>query len=64
MSDLFSVSIDEEILCVRRELAMRERVYPRFVADGRMKPDRAEREIATMRSILNRLTTLRDDQRG
>lgn len=63
MSELFSVSIDEEILCVKREIALREFVYPRFVADGRMKPDRAEREIETMRSILNRLTTLRNEAR-
>lgn len=58
MSELFPPTLVEEILCIRRELAMRERVYPRWVAEGKMKPAMAEREIAWMRAVLDRLTAL------
>ena len=34
---------------------MRERVYPAWIAKGRMKADDAAREIATLRDILERL---------
>jgi hypothetical protein len=37
--------------CARRELTMRMRVYPRFVADGRMTQAEANREVALMTEI-------------
>jgi hypothetical protein len=58
MPDLLSdqpVPLLEQILCVEREIAMRERAYPRFVAKGTMKLDRAEREIVVMRAVLETL---------
>jgi polyhydroxyalkanoate synthesis regulator phasin len=36
---------------IARELAMRRRVYPRMVAEGRMSQDEAERLIDIMESI-------------
>jgi hypothetical protein len=57
--DLLPVTLDEEILCVRREIGMRERVYPRWVAAGKMKPYNAEREIAAMKSVLESLHRLK-----
>jgi signal recognition particle subunit SEC65 len=38
-----------------REVKMRERVYPRWVAAGRMKPAEAERKTEMMREIAARL---------
>lgn len=41
----------EKLDTVRREISMRRRVYPRWVEAGRMKQDKADREIAVMESI-------------
>lgn len=37
---------------------MRERVYPRWVADGRMSPENAEHETAAMAAALETLQRL------
>ena len=41
---------------LEREIAMRERVYPRWVAQGKMREAEAERRIDTLREILDYLT--------
>lgn len=58
MPDLFTeepVPLLEQMLCVQREIAMRERVFPRMVASGKMKQRMAEREITVMRAVLETL---------
>jgi hypothetical protein len=45
-------SLETMIACARREIGMRERVYPNWIKAGRMKPDKADAEIAAMRAIL------------
>lgn len=58
MSDLFSASaappvpLDRQIKAVERELAMRRRVYPSWVAKGRMSQANADEEIAAMEAVL------------
>lgn len=44
-------SAREKALCAEREVRQRQRVYPRFVAEGRMKLDQAEYQIAVMQAI-------------
>jgi len=59
MPDLLAnepVPLPEQIICVKREIGLRERVYPRFVAKGTMTPERAERELTVMRAVLETLT--------
>jgi hypothetical protein len=46
------ISIDQQISCIRRELAIREVVYPKRIAAGKMKQAEADREIAAMRAVL------------
>lgn len=41
----------EKQACAERELKMRERVYPRWVENGRMTQAKADQEIAIMREI-------------
>lgn len=53
--DLSDVTMADEIACVRRELAMRERAYPKWVSGGRMKQAEADRELRRMRAVLKRL---------
>jgi hypothetical protein len=52
-------TLDEQIACVRREILMRERVYPKWVDAGKMKLETATREKATMEAVLKTLEHLR-----
>ena len=52
------IPLREQIECVRRELVMREFVYARRVADGKMRPDVAALEIARMEAVLDTLQRL------
>jgi hypothetical protein len=55
-------TLAEQIACVKREIAMRERVYPRWVAAGKMKDSQASHEIECMRAILATLEALPKEQ--
>jgi hypothetical protein len=57
-TDLLAITLDDEIAAVRREIAMRERVYPRQVSAGRLRQTAADRELALMRTVLATLLTL------
>lgn len=55
MADLFQDSgftRDDKIGCLRREIAMREKVYPGWVARRKMTQDKADRELEIMQAIL------------
>ena len=41
----------EKIREIRRELALRKNLYPKWVAAGRMKADQLERLVAIMQEI-------------
>ncbi len=47
--------LDTMIACVAREVEMRKRVYPRFVADKKMTQGGADYEIASMNAVLQLL---------
>ncbi len=53
------VSLDDQIACVARELALRRSAYPKWVANGRMKQSEAEREVARMTAVIETLKGLR-----
>ena len=58
-----NLPLEDQIACAERELALRRRVYPKWVDSGRMKPAKAEQEITAMEAIvatLNRNKILRD----
>ena len=52
---LFAVTLAEQIACVKREIGLRERVYPRWVATGRLTQRKADDEIAAMKAVLETL---------
>jgi len=54
-----TISIDEQIACVKRELAFRRRVYPKWVDSGRMAQDQADKELARMTAVLATLEGLK-----
>jgi hypothetical protein len=43
----------ELLHCVIREVRLRERVYPSWINQGRIKLDEAERQIAMMRAVMD-----------
>lgn len=50
-----SVSLHDQIRCVRRELALRERAYPRWIAAGKLSPMDAKLGLMQMRAVLDTL---------
>lgn len=52
MPDGLTFTVADKLACAKRELAMRERVYPRWVKDQRMTKENSEKEIAIMRAIV------------
>ncbi len=57
------MTLDDQIACIRRELSMRQRVYPRWVDDGRMTQAKADHEVNTMMAVLATLERLQQQQR-
>lgn len=55
-------TLDEQIECVRREIGMRRRVYPRWVEIGRITQAHADHQIAAMEAVLATLESLRPAQ--
>lgn len=53
-------TIDEQIACVRRELAMRQKAYPKWVASQRMKQAEADRELARMQAVHDTLMLIKE----
>lgn len=62
MSDLLPITTHEMIAEIEREIVMRERVYPRWVADGKLKQAKADRQIAILRAAVRRLRELENGQ--
>ena len=52
------ISLEIQIASVRREIVIREHVYPKWVAAGKMELYMAEREIETMKAVLETLRRL------
>lgn len=58
------VTITEQIKGVRREIDYRKRLYPKWVADGRMKQKEADYQIELMEYVLNTLQAVLEFQRS
>lgn len=50
-----AVTMNDMVTCVIREIGMRQRVYPKWVKENRMKQDAATREIEAMKGVLEYL---------
>ena len=59
MTDLFPISLDDEIKEVEREIALRKRVYPHWIDAAKITREKADRQIAVMESVAARLNSLR-----
>jgi len=58
------MTLDEQITCIKRELAMRQRVYHRWVMSGKMTQKTADNEIEAMSAVLETLKNLEDKGLG
>jgi hypothetical protein len=58
MSENRGYTLQSQILCVRRELAMRKNVYPKWVQSGRMKAEAADHELNCMQAVHDTLISL------
>lgn len=54
------MDLDEQIQCVKREIGLRERVYPSFVDRKKLSAEKASYEIEAMNSVLKTLETLKN----
>lgn len=50
--------LTEQLACIERELTLRRRVYPRWVAEGRMTSAKMHHELAAMEAVRETLTAL------
>ncbi len=57
-----TATLDEQIAEVKRECAMRERVYGSWVLSGKMKLDDSQRKIRRMRAVLATLERLKAEE--
>lgn len=55
-----AITMADQIACVRRELALRRSVYPKWVKLGKLTEDKATREIEVMQSVLDLLMGIKE----
>lgn len=58
------LGLDEQLACVRREVALRMRCYPAWVQRGSMTQAWADYQLAAMQAVLTTLEGLADAQTG
>ena len=47
------VNLNDMLACCRRELALRQRVYPKWVAKGTMSEKKAQTELELMQHVVD-----------
>ena len=52
------ISLEQQLACAKRELALRQRVYPRFITQNRMTATQAAHELAAMTAIVTTINHL------
>ena len=56
-----TASRHDKITCIVRELALRKRVYPKWIKEKRMTAEKAELEISIMSEILDDYLNAKDE---
>jgi RNase H-fold protein (predicted Holliday junction resolvase) len=54
-----AVTFDEQLEELDREIAMRERLYPKWVQDDRLKVDAARKQLARLKAARETLRALK-----
>jgi hypothetical protein len=58
------IDLARQIACVRREVSMRKKVYPRWVSVGKMTQDEADRQLQTMQAVQATLEKIQADDKA
>lgn len=58
MPELFAPTLTDQIAEVKREITLRQNVYPRWVEAARLTQKRADRQIENMKAVLETLEGL------
>jgi len=58
------IDIADQISCIEREIGYRVRVYPRWVAAGKMTQAKADLELARMQAALNTLREVENERKA
>jgi hypothetical protein len=58
-----TIPLTRQLAAVRDEIALRHRVYPRFIANGKMTVEVAARRIAEMDAVRMTLDGLVEDEK-
>lgn len=56
------IPLDQQIAEVKREIALRENVYPSFVARGKMRQGEADLHLERMQAVLTTLLWLKENE--
>jgi hypothetical protein len=62
LSDARRIPLEEQIACVKRELMLRRRNYPKWIAAGTMTQQRAAEQIELMEAVHDELERIRKDE--
>lgn len=55
-----NIPLPDQIDCVKREISMRERVYPKWVQARRLSQEQMDRELGRMRAVLDTLQRIKE----
>lgn len=55
-----TVTLEQQIAAVAREVKMRQSAYPRFIEAGRLSQQKADYELAAMKAVLTTLQGLKE----
>jgi len=58
LASISTQALERQIDCARREVQLRQRVYPKLVKERRMQEHTANQEMAAMEGIVRTLTLL------
>lgn len=45
-----TITVADQVRCLRREIALRKACYPKWVASGRMKQEESDKELAALQA--------------
>ena len=57
------VTLTQQVACVEREIAMRQRCYPRWISGGTMTQAKADEEIRNMKAVRQTLEEIEEEGR-
>jgi hypothetical protein len=58
--DPATISLDDMVIELKREIRIRTGIYPRWVMQGKIKPEVAELQLGRMQAVLIKLLSLQD----